>query len=162
MKKFVILVCLLTQCISAKFDLSKIARELKKNAPWSLQGSAQNLRSDIKHQLQQIMNQFTLLWPEATWNESNAPSEQNVRDALQGLVELIRESNRADWAQQAEVSLDYIILNYLNRTEQALIQGGQQKLSSDMQGFLGQKKELFGQLKGVLLEARKQIGSFVV
>ncbi len=157
MKKLVILV-LWAQFLSANFDLDKVVREIKKNAPWSLQGSAQNLRSDIKHELQQIMNQFALLWPEATWTQSNMPSEQNMQHALQNLAQLIRESNRPDWVQQAKVSLDYIASGYLNSTEQALLKGTQQKLPSDLQGLLEQKKQLFGQLKGILLEARKQIG----
>lgn len=158
MKYAIALTCVVyTGLVLANFDLRLVSRELKKDAPWSLDGSAQNLRSDVKHLLQRVMNQFILLFPEATWKKTQIPSVQNIQQSIQQLAQYIEREKRADKVQQVKTSLDYI-LGFATQVEQKLAQGGKQVASAGIKSLLGQKKELLGPFKEALQEGRASLG----
>ncbi|MEX0848792.1 MAG: hypothetical protein WD055_01025 [Candidatus Dependentiae bacterium] len=146
-----------TVCAQDGFDLKIISRDQKREVPWSLDGFAQNLRSDAKHALQQIMDSFTLLWPEAAWNDNQKPSVATIEQAFADLTAYIQQEGNPDRIDQIKKSIDYIILSYVPVVQKKIADGA----PSIKNPYLDEKKQLLDLFEQALKQKRKSFDSFL-
>jgi hypothetical protein len=142
-------------CAQDGFDLKIISRDQKKEIPWSLDGFAQNLRSDAKHALQQIMDSFTLLWPEAPWNEEQKPSVATIEQAFDNLNTYIQKEGNPERIDQIKRSIDYIILSYVPVVQKKIADE-----APNVHPYLDEKKKLLELFEQALKQKRKSFDSF--
>lgn len=124
----------------AEFDLKQYERSLKAVIPWSLKGSAQDLRSDAKHALQMILRSIVLLRPEVPWFEEQKPDEKFIVNAFNTLKEYLALPGNGVKKQWVSDSLNFITDTYIPQVNHLLENPGE--LMPELKGLLSRKREL--------------------
>lgn len=124
------------------FNLKLIERSQKEDIPWSLTGSAADLRSDVKHEIQNIMNSLTLLWPEAIWDsgENVMPQVSTLQGSFDWLSDYIKHEKRKDKVAMVVESITYILNTYAPQVQKKINTSAAHMVDMD------KKRELFAVL----------------
>lgn len=137
-------------CADQTFDLKKYERALKPATPWSLSGSAQDLRSDAKHQLQLILRAFIFLRPDVSWDSQQKPDAKILQEGVEKLKSYLALEGNESKRPWVVDSLSYIVDTYAGQVQQALDEVGQ-TLPHEL---IEQRKELLKEFSEILASAR--------
>lgn len=157
-KTFFLCVCILSGCLNGEpaFDLKTYERSLKKYIPWSLTGSAQNLRSDAKHQLQLMLRAFVLLRPEALWAEQPEPTVSLITEGFKGLKRYLAEKGNEQKGPWVVDSIAYIADIYVPEVQNLLDSVNSADLKPELSALLDKKKQLFKEFSQSLVAGRSE------
>lgn len=138
------------------FDLKTYERSLKKYIPWSLTGTAQDLRSDAKHQLQMMLRAFVLLRPEASWDGQEAPTVDLITKGFKELhAYLALEGNQVKKPWVVD-SLAYIAHTYAPEVQKLLEEARPEGFGPEAAVLLDKKKALFKEFSESLAAGQKE------
>jgi hypothetical protein len=140
-----------------KFDLKAYERSLKKNIPWSLTGSAQDLRSDAKHHLQMILRAFVLLRPDAPWEEQVVPTLGLITQGMAGLKAYLAESGNERKRPWVADSIGYILNSYIPEVQSLLASTDATTLSKDLGELLDKKRQLLKEFSERIERERQEL-----
>lgn len=142
--------------VAAAFDLKVYERGLKKEIPWSLTGSAQDLRSDAKHQLQLILRAFVLLRPDVPWADQQKPTLGQIAEAFKVLNAYIVEQKSEEKKRWVLDSIAYITNTYIPEVQKLLESADPAGLPADLAALLDQKKELLKEFSQSILRGQAE------
>lgn len=156
----IFLVCIFVIGCSAQgesaFDLKAYERSLKKYIPWSLTGTAQDLRSDAKHQLQLMLRSFVLLRPEATWDDPQGPTLDAITKGFNELHTYLAQKENEGKRSWVADSIDYIANSYVPEVQKLLDSAQPEGLSPELAALLDKKRALLKEFSKSLVAGQEK------
>lgn len=141
---------------ATEFDLKTYERSLKKYIPWSLTGTARDLRSDAKHQLHLILRAFVLLRPEAPWIDLQEPKVDLITQGFKELhayLALQGNDRKRPWVVD---SIAYIVNTYVPEVQKLLDAAQPEGLSPDLAALLDKKRQLLKEFSESLVVGQQE------
>ena len=141
--------------VKSDFDLKIYERSLKSEIPWSLTGSAQDLRSDAKNDLQLILRNIIFLRPDVPWSQEEKPSIEKIDENFKDLQSYLDREQSAEKQKWVLDSLDYILSTYIPEVQKLL----DSSKKEDNNPLLEQKKELLKQFAQHIAAKKEELRS---
>ena len=139
---------------ATEFDLKTYERSLKPEIPWSLTGSAKDLRSDAKHQLQLILRTIVLLRPDAPWSaQQPKPTTADIEAGFKALQDYLAQPDNALKRPWVQDSIAYMLNVYVPKVQKLLDAPDVSSLPESLAALVEQKKQL-------LMEFSKSIQAY--